>query len=95
MCGCGVEEEAVCTKDAVEVWCTCERGKVGEARGEGMGGCDWDGCGCLGGDDWVFSMGSAVFVAPVECGVSWDGLAWWEVDCLNSAFAGGAAYLHD
>ena len=51
-------------------------GKVGEARGKGVGRCDWDVGGCVGGDHWVFVVGSAVFVAPVECGVSWDGLAW-------------------
>ena len=80
--GSCVEKETVRAKYAFKGWGACEGFKVGKARGEGVGGCDWDGCGCVGGDDGVFMMGSAVFVAPVECGMGWDGLAWWEVDCI-------------
>ena len=75
MGGCGVEKEAVCTKDAFEGLGSSEGVKLGEVGGEGMGGGNRDGgCG-VGGNDRVLPMRASVFVAPVESGVGRDGFS--------------------
>ena len=51
MGGSGVEEEAVCSKDAFKDRGTCEGGKVWKTWGKGVYRCDRGGGGCVVGED--------------------------------------------